>query len=83
MAKLKACSIHDVKAEAWMTPMFFQSSAQAVRSFGDAVRDGTSEFGKHPEDYNLFCVGEFDQDTGEVFGFEPIHLIAGINVKEL
>lgn len=56
MTVLKMCSIRDEKAEAWMTPMFFQANAQAVRSFADAVRDSSSDFGKHPEDYHCLLL---------------------------
>ena len=83
MKVLTACSIHDTKAEAWMTPMFFQSNAQAVRSFGDAVRDANSEIGKHPEDYHLYVVGHFDPEEGMMEGVEPVHLIHGANVEEI
>ena len=82
MARLRICSVHDVKAEAWTTPMFFQSNAQAVRSFGDAVKDKSSDFGKHPEDYHLYAIGVFDQDEGVVEGHEAVHLIHGANVEE-
>ena len=54
MTTLKACSIHDTKAECWTRPMFFMSVGEALRAFGDACRDENSQFGKHPEDYNLF-----------------------------
>lgn len=83
MAKLKICSVHDVKAEAWMTPMFFQANGQAVRAFGDAVRDKSTEFGKHPEDYHLFLIGEFDNQTGEITVCEAVHLVHGANIKEI
>lgn len=79
---LVICSIHDSKAEAWINPMTFQSRAQAVRSFSDAIQDGQSEFSKHPEDYSLFMLGEFDQRTGElVLEASPVNLGNGINYK--
>lgn len=83
MTTLKMCCIHDTKAEAWMTPLFFQANGQAVRSFGDAIRDKNSEMGKHPEDYHLYCLGEFDPQSGVVIACEPVHLIHGANVKEI
>ena len=83
MTRLVACSIHDSKAEYWMRPTFFQSTGQAVRMFGDLAREDGSEVNKHPEDYNLYKVAEFDEDTGEMIGSVPVHLIAGANVKEI
>lgn len=63
--KLKIMAVYDSKVEAFMTPMFFQAVGQAVRSFSDAV-NGDSEFSKHPEDYVLFELGEFNPQTGMV-----------------
>lgn len=82
MTMFKACSIRDTKAEAWTSPMFFQSNAQAVRSFGDAVKDRSSDFGKHPEDYHLFWVGEFDDQTGKLEAMVPEHLAHGANLVD-
>lgn len=77
---LRICSIRDQKAEAWMTPLFFQSKAQAVRSFGDAVNDGQSEFSKHPEDYVLFYLGDWDPEYGALLPTEPESLAVGVNL---
>lgn len=80
--KLYAVVLRDEKVGAFMTPMFQQSKAAAVRSFQDAVnRDPEREqFAAHPEDYNLFCVGEFDPETGELVGHAPEHLALGSNL---
>ena len=80
--KLKACSIYDSKSQAWMTPMFFQATAQAMRSFGDAINDGKSEFAKHPEDYTLFEVGEFDPQNGimDALNSGPVVITQAVNL---
>ncbi len=75
----KVVSIYDVKAQAFMKPIFVQSHGAAVRSFGDAVNDAQTEFHKHPEDYSMFSMGEFDDDTG-TFTIEksPVELAKAI-----
>ena len=84
---LKIASIHDAKAEAWLSPMFFQSNGQAIRSFADAVNNSESGLGKHPEDYTLLELGEFNQRTGALeVSKAPLALGTGINLvvqKEL
>lgn len=78
---MKICSIHDAKAEAWLTPMFFQAAGQAMRSFEDAINNKESEFGKHPEDYSLFLLASFDPRTGEILLMDkPVSLALGINL---
>ncbi len=83
MTVLKAFSIHDTKAEAWTNPIFANSNGAALRSFTDACRNPESDFGRHPEDYSLFYVGTFDDQSGELTGDNPVHLIHGANVKEV
>lgn len=57
-------AIYDKKAEAFLKPVVVQSHPAAVRSFGDAVNDPTTEFYKHCEDFAIFAIGEFDDLTG-------------------
>ncbi len=80
---MEICSIHDTAAQAYMTPMFFQSRGQAIRSFSDAVNDGKSDFYKHPEDYTLFHLGSFNERTGSIdIAPAPAVLTTGINIKQ-
>lgn len=83
MKKLLLCSIYDTKAEVYTAPMQFQSAAQALRSFTDAVNNKQSDFGKHPEDYVLLEIGSWDERSGEIEPCVPTSLGVGINfVKE-
>lgn len=62
--KLLAFAVHDSKAELFSRPFFAVAAGAAVRSFEDAVNDGKSEYGAHPADYTLFCIGDYDDGTG-------------------
>lgn len=64
--KYKIFSIFDSKAENFNTPIFLPTEGQALRIFDDMVNSQDNEIAKHPEDYTLFCVGEFDSDQGLV-----------------
>lgn len=64
--KFKIFSIFDSKAETFNTPIFLPTDGQAIRIFDDMTNDGKSEVSKHPEDYTLFVLGEFDSDNGLV-----------------
>ena len=67
--KFKIFSIFDSKAESFNTPMFLAAKGQAIRAFDDEANRPESEIHKHPEDYTLFCLGDFESDTGKV---EPL-----------
>lgn len=58
--KYKVFAIFDSKVKAFITPFFQRSSGEAIRAFSDAVGDVNSGFCKHPEDYTLFELGEFE-----------------------
>lgn len=59
-------SIFDSKAEVYGPPFFAPAIGLAVRHFGDLCRDPNSALSKHPGDYRLFRIGEFDDSTGVV-----------------
>lgn len=82
--KLIMCSIRDSKTEAYLTPMFFQTAAQAIRSFQDAVNGAPGQdnyIAQHPEDYVLFEIAHFFPDTGNVYVLPegPKSLGVGVN----
>lgn len=69
--RYKVCSIRDRAANVYSQPMFFNSIGSAVRAFGDEVKrvHDNNNLNKHPEDFDLYQVGEFDDELGE---FEPM-----------
>ncbi len=82
---LDICTIYDSKAEAYMTPLFFQSKGQAVRSFSDAINDPThnTDISKHPEDFTLFHLGHFNERNGTIVVLPtPVSIATGINLTQ-
>lgn len=63
---LKVFSVYDSKAEAYLPPFFMNNSGAARRIFGDCANDPDHMFGKHPEDYTLFEIAEFDDASAVV-----------------
>ena len=77
----KICSVYDSKAEAWLPPMFFQAVGQAYRSFEDVVNAPEGEFVKHPEDYTLFLLGEWNEREGVITVLDaPVAVARGVDV---
>ena len=58
-------SIYDSKAEAFLPPFILPKQAQALRIFSDCVNSADHQFGANPEDYTLFTLGDFNDETGE------------------
>jgi hypothetical protein len=60
-------AIYDKKAKVYKTPFFMRQDAEAVRAFREAIATGDSLVSRHPEDYKLYRIGEWDEETAEIF----------------
>ena len=63
---LKVFSVFDSKLQVFNTPFFSRSAADASRSFSDLVRDGRTTVGQHPDDFFLYEIGQYTDETGEL-----------------
>lgn len=63
---LKLFSVYDNGVKAYMQPFFVRSKGEAMRSWGDTVNDPKTAFYKHPQDFTLFELGEYDDETGKI-----------------
>lgn len=68
----KIFGVRDSKALAFLQPFFGVTAGVAIRAFEEAVNDGKSPISKHPEDYVLYELADFDDSTGEVISVVPI-----------
>lgn len=64
MSILHVCAVRDRQLQAFMRPFTAQSKGQAIRAFRDEVNRKDSEIHAHPEDYELFHCGYFDDQNG-------------------
>lgn len=65
----KICVIHDSKTEGYLDPMFVRATGEAIRIFKDEVNRVASNgqlspLAAHPEDFTLFEIGSWDEQTG-------------------
>lgn len=76
------CSVYDRAAQFYGRPFFVVAAGQATRSFRDEVNRSDSEMGKHPEDFDLWQLGVFDDNSGL---FEPavVQMVRGKDVVEM
>lgn len=63
--KLQLLCLKDLAVQAFMQPFFSQSNGGAVREFSDMV-NGDHQVSKHPEDYEMYSLGEFDDSDGSI-----------------
>lgn len=62
--QIKVFALNDSKLGEFGQPFFFQHHGQAVRLLQDLVKDGKTTVGQHPDDFRLYCLGNFTPSTG-------------------
>lgn len=69
-------AVRDHKTAQFANPMFLITKAHAIRTFADAVNEKSenNQLNLHPEDFEIFQIGTYDTDTGEVTPTKPTSL---------
>lgn len=81
---LKVVAIYDNASQAYGRPVFVPALGQAVRSFNDEVNSKeATDLARHPEDFELYHLADFDDSTGRFVGVEVTRLARGQDVKEV
>ena len=73
---LKVFSVFDSKLQVFNTPFFSRSVADASRSFSDLARDSRTTVGQHSEDFFLYEIGQYSDETGELVACTPNQIAA-------
>lgn len=74
----KIYTVFDSKMATYSPPFMKDRDAAAIRDFSDWVNDGRDERNmlfKHPEDFSLFTIGEFDSLSGFITPITPLSLV--------
>lgn len=82
--KLIICTVKDRAADAYGRPMFVPSTGVAIRSFSDEINrnNADNQLYNHPDDFDLYELGEFDDNSGLfVLHEQPKLLSLGKQVK--
>ncbi|WNK12692.1 MAG: nonstructural protein [Microvirus sp.] len=66
--KMKIYSVLDTKIGAFSGVFLEMTDASAIRAFSDGVNQDRpdNKWFHHPEDFALYCLGDFLQDNGEI-----------------
>lgn len=82
--RYKVMSVRDRAANIYGQPFFVASTGVAIRGFRDEINrqaDGNMLYA-HPEDFDLFSLGEFDDNSGEFIVESPQQVMIGKDCKE-
>lgn len=76
-------SIRDAKAETFNPPWFAVTHGEAERNFQRLTKDQSSMVNQFPEDYDLYHLGEYNDQNGQITTFDtPKHVIKAVILKD-
>lgn len=81
--KLKLFAIKDNALDAF-GPTFQQATVSAgLRTFKDLVTygDESNRYRRNPEDYVLYQVGEYDDESGQLFDTKNVRLASAVETQ--
>ena len=61
---MRMYSIYDTIANAYQNPLYAVNDGAAIRIFTEAVNDPKTYLNQAPNDYVIYYVGTFDEQTG-------------------
>lgn len=83
--KYAVCAVKDRAVNAYNRPIYVPTVGVAIRSFTDEVNRQDSELRNHPEDYDLYEIGQWDDETAIYTSLEVPRVITraqDIAIKE-
>lgn len=78
----KIYSIRDSKGEVFNFPFYKKTHGEAERDFRSLVNDEKSTVWQYPEDYDLYFIGTYDDETGKIEALPtPQHIVKAVSVR--
>lgn len=71
----KIFTIYDNKAQAFLQPFFTRNENTAIRMVSQILQNAEHEFTRHMADYELYALGEYDDNSGKIETIPPTHVI--------
>jgi len=62
----KIYAVYDTKAKLYQQPICLHNSGVACRAFSDLAKQHESPYGNHPEDFQLWEIGTYDDSLGVI-----------------
>lgn len=71
----KMFSLYDGKAQMFQTPFYMPTLGMALRAFADLCNDPNTMVYRHPEDFSLYEIGEYDDSNAVHNSLSPLKLV--------
>lgn len=82
--KTKMFTVRDSKSEAFLPPLYFRQRGEALRAFQVSANEPSHNFCRFPEDFSMYEIGEWNDETGRVEMYDtPVLLGIAIDFKSV
>jgi len=81
--KTQLYAIFDTASGVYSKPLFARADGEVTREFQTLCTDAEHPYGQHPEDYSLYRLGIFDDQTGKLTNEENECLATGLELVSL
>lgn len=79
---MKMYTVKDVKTGIFNAPVYCHNTAHAMRVMSSVFQNDEHQYSLWPEDFTLYEVGSFDDNTGVITGVDPIYICTFAELKE-
>lgn len=82
--KHQIVAVYDRATMAYGRPVFVPALGGAIRSFSDEVNrpQQPNDVSNHPDDFELYHLGEYDDADASIQTFTPVRLARASDLKE-
>lgn len=80
--KWRLLSIHDRALDAFQQPFAVRAIGEGIRAFQDAINAPNTPMNGHPDDYDLYEIGHYDDhDATVIQEGKPLQIAIGKQLK--
>lgn len=84
MEKQFCYSIYDEKAKEFSPPFFTINDNLAKRIVMESMRGKSMMLSSYPDDFKLYCIGEFNKTTGKIEGYDmPVLVVSVVELDNI
>lgn len=78
----KLYSLYDVKTQYFLAPQPFHSEEDARRGFAGLFNNPNIPPSQHPEDFKVFFLGDFNDNSGTIVGEEYARYVCDLTTLD-
>lgn len=79
---VKIFSIKDKKTGAFSPPWQSPTHGSAERAFKTAVNSQENDYAKYPDDFDLYYIADFDDESASYSNNTPVFIISATQLKD-